>query len=338
MLIGLTYDLRDDYRDIPGLTEEALAEFDSPETIAAIEEALGSLGYATQRIGNIRSLAARLVAGDRWDMVFNIAEGIYGRSREAQVPALLEAYGIPYTFSDPLTQSVTLDKAVAKRLARDAGVITAPFITVDEETAGRPCLLAFPVFVKPIAEGTGKGCELTSKVWNNAAYQSVIQDLRSRFNQPVIVEPYLPGREFTVGIIGTGAAARVIAVLEVILLSGAEPGVYSYVNKEECETKVLYQLAHDEEAEAAGRTALAAYRALGCRDAARVDLRSDRLFVPHFLEVNTVAGMHPSHSDLPILAAQAGLGYRDLIAGIMASACARHGLALPEPTPSEVAA
>ena len=126
MRIGFTYDLRDDYRAI-GFDEEAIAEFDSPETIDEIAAALTRLGFNIDRIGHVKALAARLVAGERWDLVFNIAEGLKGRSREAQVPALLEAYDVPYVFSDPLTLAVSLDKAVAKQIVRDAGIPTAAF-------------------------------------------------------------------------------------------------------------------------------------------------------------------------------------------------------------------
>ena len=327
--IGLTYDLRDDYRAM-GFSEEALAEFDSPETVAAIEAVLRRLGHATDRIGHIRHLAQRLVAGDTWDLVFNIAEGLKGRSREAQVPGLLEAYGIPYVFSDPLTLAVTLDKAVAKRLVRDAGIPTAPFAVIEtEEDAAKACALPFPVFVKPLAEGTGKGCTAASKVSDPARLADVARALRARFNQPVLAEPYLPGREFTVGVVGNGDKARVIAVLEVLLGANAEPGVYSYTNKELFESRVTYRLADDAEARQAAASALLAYRTLGCRDASRLDLRSDANGVPQFMEVNALAGLHPTHSDLPILSNLAGMTYDGLIGAIMEAALARYGIAGP---------
>jgi len=324
--IGLTYDLRDDYRAM-GFSEEALAEFDSPETVAAIEGVLRRLGYETDRIGHIRHLAQRLVAGDTWDLVFNIAEGLAGRSREAQVPALLEAYGIPYVFSDPLTQAATLDKAIAKRLVRDAGIPTAPFALIEtEEDAAKACALPFPIFVKPLAEGTGKGCNAASKVTDPARLADTARALRARFNQPVIAEPYLPGREFTVGVVGNGDGARVIAVIEVLLGQNAEPGVYSYDNKEQFESRVTYRLADDAEARLAAASALAAYKTLGCRDASRLDFRSDAEGIPQFLEVNALAGLHPTHSDLPILSIMAGMTYDGLIGEIMEAALARYGL------------
>ena len=327
MRIGMTYDLRDDYRAAGTYSEEALAEFDSPETIDALEAALLATGHGVERIGNIRMLAARLVAGETWDLVFNIAEGLSGRSREAQVPALLEAYGIPYVFSDPLTQAATLDKAVAKRLVRDARLPTAPFAVIASDADAARCTLPYPVFLKPVAEGTGKGCELTSKVSDKASLTEAARALRARFDQPALAETFLPGREFTVGVLGNGETAEAIGVLEIALNDSAEPEIYSFANKEQCETRVTYTLVDDAEARAAAATALAAYRALDCRDAARIDLRSDAAGVPHFLEINTVAGMHPSHSDLPMLATAAGIPYESLVARIVDAAVSRYGLA-----------
>ena len=325
MRVGLTYDLRDDYL-AEGYSEDDVAEFDSVSTIDELGAALSRLGFEVDRIGNIKSLASRLVAGEHWDFVFNIAEGLAGRSREAQVPALLEAYGIPYTFSDPLVLALTLDKAMAKRVVRDHGIPTTPFAVIETPTDIASVELSYPLFAKPLAEGTGKGVDARSKITDELSLNAVCRDLLKKYRQPVLIEPYLSGREFTVGITGTGSAAKVIAVMEVVLLANAEQGVYSYVNKEQCETLVHYGLANDAEARLAGKTALDAYRALDCRDAGRVDLRSDGNHVPHFMEVNPLAGIHPTHSDLPILATLAGVSYDTLIWAIVSSCLARHGL------------
>jgi D-alanine-D-alanine ligase len=182
------------------------------------------------------------------------------------------------------------------------------------------------LFVKPVAEGTGKGCEAASVVTGRAELEDAAARLIGRFEQPVIAEPFLPGREFTVGIIGNDAAARVIGVLEISVRPEVEDRVYSFDNKEECETRVIYRLADDREAALAGRLALDAYRALECRDAARVDMRSDAAGVPQFLEVNPIAGLHPDHSDLPMLTVKAGHSYDWLIGGILDAAALRLGL------------
>lgn len=323
MNIGFVYDLRADYLAL-GHGEEATAEFDAPETIAAIEGALQRLGHTVDRIGHVRSLAARLVAGERWDLVFNIAEGLRGRSREAQVPALLEAFDQPYTFSDPLACALTLDKAMAKRVLRDHGIATAPFVaggpaTRAADLAGLPT----PLFVKPLAEGTGKGIDARSRVASAEAAAALCREIASRHAQPALVESFLPGREFTVGILGTGAAAEAVAVLEIGFRDTAETAAYSFVNKEDFEHRVTLRLATDTEARQAAATALAAWRALECRDAGRVDLRSDAAGVPHVLEANPLAGLRPGHSDLPILCEMAGMSFDALIERIVAATCHR---------------
>ncbi|MFN3867472.1 MAG: hypothetical protein ACK4MF_00235 [Hyphomicrobiaceae bacterium] len=324
--IGFVFDLRDDYLAM-GHSIEAVAEFDSIETIEAVEGALRRVGHRVTRVGHGRELARRFVAGERFDLVFSIAEGVRGRSREAQVPALCELFDQPYVFSDPLTMAATLDKAVAKRIVRDAGIPTAPFLVYDHAGQSLTGWAHYPAFVKPLAEGTGKGCEKASMVSDEADLRAAADGIMARFKQSALVESYLPGREFTVGILGTGDGARVVGILEIVLLEDADAGVYSMRNKEECERLVRYDRVDDEEARLAATRALAAHRALQCRDAARHDLRSDADGSPVFLEVNPIAGLHPSHSDLPILADLHGLAYDALLAEIVAHAAHRYGLA-----------
>ena len=334
--IGMTYDLRDDYL-AAGYGPEDTAEFDSEETIVALERALGANGVEPLRIGNVRALVARLAAGERWDFVFNICEGLAGAGREAQVPALLEAYGIPCSFSDSLVMALSLHKALTKHVLRDKGVPTAPFALIESLADLDRHTLAYPVFAKPVAEGTGKGISPSSRADGPAALRKVCRGLLTRFRQPVLVEGYLPGREFTVGIIGAARTAEALGALEVILSDRAQAAAYGYVNKEECESRVVYRLAADDEAKAAIEVALAAWRALGCRDAGRVDLRSDQDGRPQFLEVNPLAGLHPTHSDLPILAQQAGVTYERLIGRILRQGLQRAGLQR-RPTAGAVAA
>lgn len=335
MKLGLVYDLRDDYLAL-GYSEEDTAEFDSIFTIDALDGALTRLGWSVERVGRGQELARRLAAGERFDMVFSIAEGLKGRSREAQVPALCELFDQPYVFSDPLTMAATLDKAVAKRIVRDSGIPTAPFAVIESASA-LPLDIAYPVFLKPIAEGTGKGCSNASRASSIRELRTATADLVARFRQPVIVEPYLPGREFTVGIVGNGSSAEVIGVMEIVLEAGAEDGVYSLRNKEECETLVSYRLATDDEAMKAAERALAAYRALGCRDVGRLDFRSDATGEPQFLEANPLAGLHPSHSDLPIVTTLSGRSYDWLIESILDAALARYGRQRREASRSEAA-
>ena len=320
--IGLTYDLRDDYL-ASGFGEEETAEFDKVDTIEAIEHALQNLGYETDRIGNVMSLANRLVIGDRWDLVFNIAEGIRGFGREAQAPALLEAYDIPYTFSDPLVLSLTLHKGMTKHVVRDLGVPTPDFRVIETEVDVMTVDLPFPLFAKPVAEGTGKGITAASKISDSEQMLSVCGHLLEKYEQPVLLETFLPGREFTVGITGTGKGAEAIGVMEVILNKNAEPDAYSYTNKEEYEKLVSYRLVKDPMAKKAEEVALAAWKGLGCRDAGRVDLRADARGMPNFMEVNPLAGLHPKSSDLCIIATMTGMSYDHLINTIIASSLKR---------------
>jgi len=322
MKVGITYDLRDDYL-AQGFSEEETAEFDRADTIQAIEKTLQELGYGTERIGNIRHLISRLSAGDRWDMVFNIAEGLRGLGREAQVPALLDAYEIPYTFSGPLLLALTLHKGLTKHVIRDLGIPTPDFCIVEDPEDIEDVDLPFPLFAKPVAEGTSKGVSAASKIRNREDLQAVCLSLLEAFRQPVIVERYLPGREFTVGITGSGREARAIGVVEVVLQKGAEDGGYSFLNKKKFEEYIRYRLVEDEIAEKARETALAAWRGLGCLDAGRIDLKVGVEGEPEFIEVNPLAGLNPDISDLPILCGLAGVTYRELIRRIMDSALAR---------------
>lgn len=322
MNIGLVYDLRTDYL-AAGYGEEETAEFDRPDTIDALEHAIQANGHTTRRIGHVRHLAARLVAGERWDLVFNIAEGLCGFGREAQVPALLDAYEIPYTFSDPLISALTLHKGLTKSVLRDQGVATTDFTLVSSPSEAASVKLAFPLFVKPVAEGTAKGITGRSRVTNRQELETQCRRVIEEFHQPALVEPFLSGREFTTGIIGTGHDAEAIGTMEVILRDKAETHAYTYVNKEQCEELVDYSLADAAMAEACAQLSLATWQVLGCRDAGRVDLRADatgRLLV---MEVNPLPGLHPQHSDLPILATAVGIPYVELIGRILRSAQAR---------------
>ncbi len=262
MRVGLTYDLREDYLQA-GYSEEETAEFDRPETLAAIAAALRELGHEPIAVGSIHRLTERLAAGERWDLVFNIAEGWYGFGREAQVPALLDAYGIVYTFSDPLTLCLTLHKGMAKRIVRDCGLATPAFAVVATAADIATIDLPGPLFVKPVAEGTSKGIDAASKVHSAAELAAACRALLARHRQPVLVETYLPGREFTVGIIGTDARATVLGILEVLLKEAAESEVYSYHTKEYYETLVDYRLIAGPLAEELGELALACWRSLG---------------------------------------------------------------------------
>jgi D-alanine-D-alanine ligase len=322
MRIGLTYDLKSDYL-AQGMSPEDAAEFDSLETVQAIEAALARLGHRTERIGAFAALVGRLAAGARWDLVFNICEGVHGLAREAQVPATLEAFAIPCTFSDAATLALCLHKGHTKAVLKAAGVPTTDFAVARAAAEAAPPPFGPPFFVKPVAEGTGKGVSANSIVRRERDLPEACAKLLARHGQPVLIEPYLPGREFTVGLTGEGAGANAEGCMEIRLRNTAEPGVYSYTNKAEYRTRVDYVLSDDAQAREAMAVALAGWRALGCRDAGRADLRADAAGRVMLMEVNPLAGLNPADSDLPILWRMTGRSYDDLIATIVREACGR---------------
>jgi len=322
MKIGLTFDLKTEYLKM-GFSDEQAGEFDREDTIDAIENTLIELGYQTERIGHAKQLMNLLLEGKRWDLVFNICEGMYGIGREAQVPAILDVFNIPYTFSDTLVSALTLHKGLTKRVIRDCNIPTADFFIVEHIKQVDVINLKYPLFVKPIAEGTGKGIGSYSKITQPDQLKSVCAQLLEKYKQPVLVETFVSGREFTVGITGTGEDAQVVGVCEVILKKDAEDHAYSYFNKENCEELVIYQVTEEVVAQECKKVALDSWKALLCRDGGRVDLKLDENGVPNFLEVNPLSGLHPLHSDLPILATQKGVSYKELIKRIMDSAVKR---------------
>lgn len=352
MKIGLCYDLKQDYLAM-GFSEEESLEFDSPVTVDGLAAAIEACGHQVTRIGHVKKLCERLVAGERWELVFSICEGVRGFGREAQVPALLDAYGIPYVFSDPLVCALTLHKGMTKHVLRDLGIPTPEFRVIEQERDLEGCSLAFPVFVKPVAEGTSKGIGADAKARDPGQLRELTRRLLAQFQQPVLVEGFLPGREVTVGVLGTGERARALYPMEVLLQAGADQEIYTWGNKENWQGRVRYRLLgtagaqgaptaevgvhmppaplveDDALAREAMALALRTWRGLSCRDGGRVDLRADAAGRLHVLEVNPLPGLNPHHSDLPILAANQGLSYRALIGEILASATRRVPAAAP---------
>ncbi len=221
--IGLCYDLKADYL-AAGFAPHDVMEFDEEDTVAEIAGALAGLGHSVDRIGRGTELARRLAAGERWDLVFNLAEGVRGRSREAQVPALCEMFDQPYTFSDPLTCAVTLDKALAKRVVRDSGLPTPPFEVVEtDRRRPRRSPWSRRFSSSPSPRGARRGSRTAPGFPGAASCANAARELIRLFRQPVLVERYLPGREMTVGMVGNGAEARVVGVMEVVFRNGRTP-------------------------------------------------------------------------------------------------------------------
>ncbi|HPE45476.1 MAG TPA: D-alanine--D-alanine ligase, partial [Deltaproteobacteria bacterium] len=240
--------------------------------------------------------------------------------------ALLDAYRIPYTFSDPLVLALTLHKGLTKTVIRAAGIPTADFAVIEDPADLQSLDLPPPLFAKPVAEGTGKGISESSRVDTHEQLSLLCTKLMHEFRQPVLVETYLPGREFTAGIVGTDNDAAVIGVMEVLFRNHHEgEKIYSYHSKSNYEELIDYVIPEREVVQACSDLALAAWRTLGCRDGGRVDIRMDSLDRPNFIEVNPLAGLNPVHSDLPIICRLLGIPFQDLIARILDSAMQRIG-------------
>ena len=328
----------------PALTsapDDEYAEWDSAETIDAVARALARHGEVV-RLEATDDFPQRLREA-RPDIVFNIAEGLRGANREAHVPAICEFYGIPYSGSDPFTLALCLDKARTKEILRAHGVPTADWWlvqTVTDVTALLDQPLAFPLFAKPVHEGSSKGITERNFVASLDQLAPVVLDLLERYQQPVIVERYLAGAEFTCGVLGNGAEARVLPIVGMnfgSLPDGALP-IYGFEAKWvwdraehplqifECPARITERLRAGIE-----RVVLRTFSALGCRDWSRVDVRLDSEGLVNVVEVNPLPGILPDPADnscLPKAARAAGLDYDALIGACLQAAAARHGVAL----------
>jgi D-alanine-D-alanine ligase len=322
MKIGLTYDLRSWYTD-RGYSLEDTAEFDKQETIDGIAGALQKMGYQTELIGNAFQIIEHLANGRKWDLVFNIAEGLYGDGRESVIPAILDQYKIPYVFSGPVIMGLSLNKHLTKVIVGAAGVPVSPGILISDLADLKKCNLEYPLFVKPVSEGTGKGITQKSLVHSPGELHNMVEWILTRFSQPALVEEYLPGREFTVGIIGSGDDAAAIGGMEVIC-AGNLP--YSVEVKENYEQYCQYRPLDRDIEDECKKVALDSWKALSAVDAGRVDLKADRKGKICFIEANPLAGLNPIHSDLPILARLYGIDYQKLMELIMKSAIKRLNL------------
>ena len=300
--------------------DDTEAEYDAPETIDAIRDALASYGHMVVPLEATAELP-RLLMDARLDLVFNIAEGVSGRNREAAVPALCELMGIPYTGSDAATLSIALDKALSKRVLRQHGIPTPDFQVMETGRERLSPKMKFPLIVKPNQEGSSKGVSAhASVVDDEESLRQVVRELLDKYRQPALIEYYIAGREFTVGLLGD-KRPRVLPPMEIIFLDKANPRpVYDYQIKQEWEKHVYYQCpAHLTPAELKSmeRIARETFVALDCRDVARVDFRMDDTGEIYVLEVNPLPGLTPGYSDLCLIANAANIDYRSLIGEIL---------------------
>jgi D-alanine-D-alanine ligase len=319
MKIGLTFDLRSWYID-RGYSMDETAEFDKQETVDALENSLKIMGHETEPVGNTFQLIEALASGKRWDMVFNIAEGLYGDGRESVVPAILDQYKIPYVFSGPVIMGISLNKHLAKLVVAAAGVPVSPGCLINELKDLDNCNLKFPLFVKPVSEGTGKGITEKSLVNSSEELTSIVEWILKEFKQPALIEEYLPGREFTVGVIGTGEESVAIGGMEIFCANNLP---YSVEVKENYQDYCKYALLDDNIVDECKSVALRAWKALEAVDAGRIDLKTDKNGRICFIEANPLAGLNPVHSDLPILSRMYGIEYQTLMEMIMKAAIKR---------------
>ncbi len=327
--VGITYNLRTDFARRENQPTDLWEEFDSEETIDAIREVLQSEGHHVVKLGGDTRLIDRLKETPV-DFVFNIAEGLHGRNREAHIPSLLEFLNIPYTGSDPLTLSLTLDKAMAKRIVMNDGVPTPRFVKIMRIEDLDRLNLGYPLFVKLCYEGSSKGVRLDSKVEDRGSLEERVKRLLQNYGPPVLVEEFVSGPEFTVGVLGNEDPS-VLGVMQ-IEIKGKPPNesIYSLEVKREWKEKVQYHCPPPVDGTLLKRieeVALQSYRALECRDVSRVDIRVGGDGIPYFLEINPLPGLSPVYGDLPIIARGMGWDYARLVKTIFHHALKRYGMA-----------
>jgi D-alanine-D-alanine ligase len=333
----------------PPSISDVYAEWDSAETIDAVASALSAYGTVV-RLEATEDFPA-LLRASRPDIVFNIAEGLYGANRESHVPAICEFFDVPYSGSDPFTLSLCLHKAKTKDFLTAHGIPNAPYALIQSEADlqrllgknspfGASPTADAPLFVKPVQEGSSKGITEKNLVRSREELEAQTRFLLTTYNQPVIAEVFLPGAEFTCGVVGNGQSARVLPLVGMnfrSLPAGAVP-IYGFEAKWiwdtpddpieifECPAKIDAALQAQIE-----DVALRAYRVLGCRDWSRIDVRVDAAGVPNIVEVNPLPGILPNPEDnscLPKAARAAGLNYDQLIQAALLAAAQRNGLSL----------
>ena len=329
MRIGLSYDLKDKVPEPQGKPEDALEEYDSLETVDAIGKAIEAQHHSVVKLGGGREFLNN-VMGQRVDLVFNIAEGLGNyRSREAQVPSVLEMLGVPYSGSDPLCLAVSLEKPLAKRLVSFSGVATPRWQVVSDTRQlkevewGQFPLLAF---AKPAHEGSSKGIRITSRLENSQQIVEAVTGLLEYYQQPVMVEEFISGEEVTVGVIGN-SPPKVVGIMRVVPRKKTDYFVYSLEVKRDWESLLTYEcpaLLGKGVLQDIADSSLKAYEALGCRDFARMDFRISPDGTPYFLETNPLPGLNPKSGDLPIMAGHMGWTYEALVSAILNAALQRY--------------
>jgi D-alanine-D-alanine ligase len=313
--VGFTYNIKRDNVDVDN---DDQAEWDPPETIIAISNALARQGHIVVHLEATPDLPRVLAEADV-DLIFNIAEGVEGRNREAQVPALCELLGIPYTGSDSATLAIALDKALCKKVLMQHDILTPKFQVMDTGRERLSSELSFPLIVKPNAEGSSKGIGTTNVVDNEEELRAAVRNIVEQYRQPALIEEYISGREFTVGLLGD-KRPRALPPMEILFKGDVERPVYDFVVKQDWEDYVRYECPaklEPAQLKAIEKIARDTFWALDCRDVARVDLRMAADGQVYVLEVNPLPGLTPHYSDLVLISQATGMDYDQLIAEIM---------------------
>lgn len=325
MKIGMTYDLKTEYVFKSDDPQDANAEFDHPDTIQVIREAIEAMGHDVVRVGDVHQLLQGLGRLDV-DLVFNLAEGRKGRNREAQVPILLEMKGIPFTGSDGLTQSLTLDKVMTKKILLAEGIPTPRFFEVRRPGGSLPEDLTFPLIVKPRFEGSSKGLSERSMVRTVRELEAQAEWVIQTYRQPALVEEFIRGSEFTVALIGNDAP-EIYPVVRIQIDGKNELGDLFYTfSRIASGAKYLCPADIDVGLERQLREwALRTYRAVDCVDFGRVDFRVDQEGNPFVLEINPLPSLS-TEDVFGVLAQHAGIPYGAMIARIVEASIQRYGL------------
>lgn len=320
--VGIAVNIKTDH------FSDTQAEFDEPETILAISNALKTCGFETVVLEATDEFTRKLEY-EKPDIVFNIAEGKSGRNREAQIPAILEYFGVPYTGSDVATLAISLDKSLTKRIVQNCGIETPPSFFIKKGSLEFPDDLTFPILVKPNAEGSSKGISDTCVAENLTQLHKLVHQAMNNYGEDLIAEQYIDGREFTVGIIGNGSDIHVFEPMEIIFEKFKSYKIYGYEVKKNFRDYISYQcppdipeklktqMMHDAEI---------VYNTLGCLDFARIDFRLSNDGKVYFIEANPLPGLAPGYSDFPMLAAFNGIEYNSLVCKVLYCALKRFGM------------
>jgi D-alanine-D-alanine ligase len=333
MRIGLSFDLKEAISVESADADDALEEYDSQATVEIISAALEAKGHSVIRLGG-GSQFLNNIQHETVDIVFNIAEGRGKyRSREAQVPSILEMLDIPYTGSDPQCLAVCLDKPIVKKLVAADGISTPKWLTIPDKEAlcqvsweGSP----FPAIIKPACEGSSKGIRLTSLTYSASQAQEEARGILECYHQPVMIEEFIAGDEVTVGIIGN-SSPEIVGIMRVLPRKEDSHFVYSLEVKRDYLNLVDYECPArlgEQVIDKIAVSSLKVFKTLSCRDFARLDFRVSPEGIPFFIEINPLPGLG-IYSDLIIMALKMGWTHQALIGRVLDAALERYPRCVP---------